>query len=146
MTLKFVGDTPAERLDEFVVVAEGVAEDAHPCTIEYKGIGCFSSRGRCPRTIWMGLAREAPELAALAGSLDAALANAGLAKSEKRPFIAHLTLGRVKDRRGGEALLTAARKLANAPVGVQTVDGFTLISSELTAAGPIYTEQGQFEV
>ena len=144
MTLKFVGDAPAERLEEFLTVAESVAENARSFTIEYQGVGCFSGRGRCPRTIWLGLAREAPELAALAGSLDAALADANLAEREKRPFTAHLTRGRVKDRRGGEALLAAARRLANAPVGVQTVDGFTLISSELTAAGPIYTNRGDW--
>ncbi len=144
MTLKFVGDAPAERLAEFLTVAEGVAENARACTIEYQGVGCFAGRSRCPRTIWLGLAREAPELAALAGSLDVALADAGLAESEKRPFTAHLTLGRVKNRRDSEALLEAARRLENAPVGVQTVDSFALISSELTAAGPIYTNRGDW--
>ncbi len=146
MTLKFVGDTPAERLGECLTVAEGVAASASPCTIEYEGVGCFTSKGRCPRTIWLGLAREAPELAALAGSLDAALAAAGLAESEKRPFTAHLTLGRVKNRSGGETLLECTQRLEDAPVGVQAVNSFALISSRLTAAGPVYTEQGRFVV
>lgn len=143
LTLKFVGDAPAARLGEFVAAAEQVARDATPCKLDYHGVGCFASRGR-PRTIWLGLRRELPELGALATALDAALARAGLAEPERRPFHGHLTLGRVRDGGGGANLLAHIRRLADAPVGVQPLDSFALISSDLTSRGPIYTERAWF--
>jgi len=145
LTLKFVGDAPAGRVDELLAVARQVARDAAPCEIDYCTVGCFASRG-CPRTIWLGAEPEPPELATLATGLEEALARAGLAEPERRPFRAHLTLGRVKDRRGGGALLEEVRRLAHTPVGAQRLDDFVLLSSELTGAGPIYTEQGRVDL
>ncbi len=143
LTLKFLGDTPSSALDEIARVAEGVATGARPMTLELAGAGCFPPRG-APRTIWLGLARECPELAELAQSLDAALADAGLAEPERRPFTAHFTLGRVKD--GGRGLREAIEELAEAPVGEMSADHFVLLSSDLTPRGPVYTEQDRFRL
>ncbi len=143
LTLKFLGDTPSSALDEIARVAEGVATGARPMALELAGAGCFPPRG-APRTIWLGLARECPELAELAQSLDAALADAGLAEPERRPFTAHFTLGRVKD--GGRGLREAIEELAEAPVGEMSADHFVLLSSDLTPRGPVYTEQDRFRL
>ena len=143
LTLKFVGDTPAGRLDELIAIARQVAGEAKSCELHYRGVGFFAGRG-LPRTIWLGLAHEAPELTALAKALDEALARAGLAEGARRPFRGHLTLGRVKDARGSKGLVRAIGELAEAPVGTQRMRDFTLISSELTGTGPIYTERAVF--
>ncbi|HUS80570.1 MAG TPA: RNA 2',3'-cyclic phosphodiesterase [Armatimonadota bacterium] len=145
MTLKFMGDTPAERLDEVQAIAGAVGAGCRPCEVEYRGVGCFASRG-CPRTIWLGAARQCPELAELARSLEDALAQAGLAEPEGRAFQVHATLGRVRDSRGGGRLMDEIRALADAPVGSQRIEDFVLISSELTGRGPIYTERGRFRL
>jgi len=139
LTLKFLGDTPAGAIDEIARVAEQVAAGTRPMTLEVAGAGCFPPRG-APRTIWLGLARECPELAELAQSLDAALAEAGLAEPERRPFAGHFTLGRVKEG-GGRGLREAIEALARAPVGEMTADHFVLLSSDLTPRGPVYMER-----
>lgn len=145
MTLKFIGDTPGERLETFCNVAEQVAEGASRCELTLRGAGCFSSRG-APRTIWLGVEGDAPELEQLANSLDVALVEAGLAEPESRRFSPHFTLGRVKGRRHARELLAAIEALSEAAGGTMVVDNFVLMSSELTPEGPIYTERGSFDL
>ncbi len=145
MTLKFLGDTPPEDVARICRVAERVAEGRAPLSMELVGVGCFPPRG-APRTIWIGLGRECPELKDLAESLDATLAEAGLAERERRPFTGHFTLGRVKDRRGGRPLREAIERLGGEPVGSMEADHFCLLSSDLTPQGPIYTERASFEL
>ncbi len=144
LTLKFLGDTPAGAMDEIARVVEPVAVRARPMTLEVAGVGCFPPCG-APRTIWLGFAQECPELTGLARSLDAALAEAGLAEPERRPFVAHFTLGRVKGG-GGRGLRRGIEALAQAPVGEMTADHFVLLSSDLTRRGPVYTQRRSFRL
>ncbi len=145
MTLKFVGETPPERLEACREVAEQVAEGASRCELTVQGAGCFSSRG-APRTIWLGVEGDAPELEELARSLDGALVEAGLAEPERRKFSPHFTLGRVKGGRHARELLAAVESLSEAPVGTMVVEHFTLMSSELTRQGATYTEEATFRL
>jgi len=144
MTLKFLGDTPAAALPEISRVAGEVAAGSAPMALEVGGVGCFPPRG-APRTLWLGLTRECPELAALAQQLDAALAEAGLTEPDTRPFTGHFTLGRVRDG-GGAELRAAAESLAGEIAGPMDVDHFALLSSDLTPRGPVYAEQRRFRL
>lgn len=145
LTLKFLGERPADVLEEIGRVAGEVAVSAAPLTLEVGGVGCFPPRG-APRTIWLGLLRECPELEELAQALDRALAAAGLAEPEERAFRPHFTLGRVKERGGAGELRRAIAALAEAPVGTMTVEHLDLLSSELTPRGPVYTECRRFRL
>jgi len=145
MTLKFVGDTPAEKLGEIIEIAEESAGECSPCRLDLRGVGCFPPRG-APRTLWMGLGEECPELTELAYVLGGRLVKAGLAEAERHPFTAHFTLGRVKDRGGGRTLREAIEHLAEQPVGEMSVDRFCLLSSDLTPQGPVYTERAEFDL
>lgn len=145
MTLKFIGEVPTERVEAYCEKAGQVVAGAKRCDITVRGVGCFQSRG-APRTIWLGTEGETPELAELAAALDEALAQAGLGERERRPFVAHFTLGRVRGRQRAGELLAAIEKLADAVVGQMPVESFVLMRSELTPSGPIYTEQARFDV
>ena len=145
MTLKFVGETPHDRLPALCEVGRTVAAAVPGFDLSVRGVGCFRSGG-LPRTIWTGVAQAPLALSELAGALDTALAQAGLAEPEKRRFSAHFTLGRVKSRHHGEQLLAAIEGLCDAEVGPMRVRSFALMSSELTPGGPVYTEQAAFEL
>ncbi len=145
LTLKFVGDTPASRLCEVVEIAEQAAAECAPVELEVRGAGCFPPRG-APRTLWLGLREERPELAKLAQGLGRRLVEAGLAEPERRPFTAHFTLGRVKDTGGGRELREAVERLCHEPVGPMLADRFVLYSSDLMPRGPIYTKRGEFRL
>jgi len=145
LTLKFVGDTPAGKLDEIIEIAGEAAAECSPSQIDLRGVGCFPPRG-APRTIWMGLREECPALTELAYALGRRLVEAELAEAERHPFTAHFTLGRVKDPGGGRDLREAIEQLAEEPVGQMDVNRFCLFSSDLTPQGPVYTERAEFEL
>lgn len=145
LTLKFIGDTPAARLDEVIAVAREAAAERAPEELELRGVGCFPPRG-APRTIWLGVRGDSPELARLAQGLDRRLAEAGLAEPDRRPFAAHITLGRVKGAGGGRELREAIERLRDEPVGPMTADSFVLYSSDLRPQGPAYTNRGEFQL
>lgn len=143
LTLKFVGDTPAEKLDEIIEIAEEAAAECSPCRVEVCGAGCFPPRG-APSVLWVGLREECPELAELACALGSRLVKAGLAEAERHPFTAHFTLGRVRERGGGRNLREAVEELREEPVGEMRIDRFCLFSSDLTPQGPVYTKRAEF--
>ncbi|MFO8081532.1 MAG: RNA 2',3'-cyclic phosphodiesterase [Armatimonadota bacterium] len=145
LTLKFVGDTPAEKLDEIIEIAEEAAAECSPCRVNLRGVGCFPPRG-APRVIWLGLREECPELTELAYALGSRLVKAGLADAERHPFTAHFTLGRVKERSGGRNLREAIEELCEASVGEMEIDRFSLLSSDLTPQGPVYTKRAEFRL
>lgn len=145
LTLKFVGDTPAEKTEEIIAIAEEAAGECSPAEVDVCGVGRFPPRG-APKVVWMGLREECPELTELAYALGSRLVKAGLAEAERHPFTAHFTLGRVKERGGGRNLSEAIEALAEETVGPMRVERFCLLSSDLTPQGPVYTEREEFEL
>ena len=133
VTLCFLGETAVSRLNAITQTMDTVTQKQSPLKLHLHGTGCFPNANR-PRVIWVGLAGQVAELAALKRDLDTGLEPLGW-KMEKRPFAPHLTLGRVKD----------AGKLRGVSweVGVdEEVVGITavhLIESQLTKQGPLYT-------
>ncbi len=145
-TLKFLGDIPADRVAKLVEVAAEVAQlrPAHCVTVGT--VGAFPNKRR-PRVIWIGCTEGADELGRLGTDLDRALAQAKLSQRERRDFVPHLTLGRVRGGRDFGELTTALDRLADRTVGEMVVDHFTLMRSDLQAGQPpVYTELGRFEL
>ncbi len=78
----------------------GTAAGGHGAfDITLAGAGAFPA-GRRPRTLWLGIARGAEELAALVRGLDGPLAPLGW-PADARPFRPHLTVARTDAVHGG---------------------------------------------
>jgi 2'-5' RNA ligase len=120
-TLQFIGDTPTEIIPRLVQTAGEAAESVSAFTVNVAGIGAFPSPLRA-RTLWLGCDRGAAEF----GHLE-----------EARPFAAHCTLGRVRERPSGK-LIARIEQLADAVVGEMSCTSFSLIKSTLTGSGPVY--------
>lgn len=105
LTLKFLGAVSRNRLDQLVEALER-AVDPFELTVQPAELGGFG--GARLRVIWVGLEGELEALAALAGSVDGAMAGLGFPK-ETRPFRSHLTLARVQERATAEE----RRRVAN---------------------------------
>jgi len=97
LTLKFLGAVDPHGVDPLVGRLRAVAAAQRPFVLSVAGFGAFPSFTR-PRVLWVGVA--APELAAVARVVDRACAESGFAP-ETRPFQAHVTLGRVRERERG---------------------------------------------
>ncbi|RME81264.1 MAG: RNA 2',3'-cyclic phosphodiesterase [Caldilineae bacterium] len=141
LTLKFLGETDAGRVQEIVKALEKDVAASRPFELPVGGLGCFPNI-RNPNVLWVGVADEEQRLRKLAAEVDRTLVGLGW-PPERRPFSGHLTLARVRKQAGrkerrilGEQIsaLSGAEKL-----GVLPVYSVHLMRSQLHRDGAIYT-------
>ena len=140
LTLKFLGATPAGRVDAITQALEQVAVAHPPFLLSTGGLGVFP-RPRAPRVVWLGVAGALAELRALQADVEQRVAPLGF-PTEQRPFSPHLTLARTtRDASGADlaAIGTAVVETA-APASVGWhVGEMSLMQSDLTPRGARYT-------
>ncbi len=137
-----MGEQEEKRLPAIEASVHQALLKAAPFGLQFKGLGVFPSPRRA-RIIWAGVAAGTDELASLARSLEDTLAEKGFSR-EKRPFRAHLTLGRVR-RPLPEGLLPAGLAGESAFSTAQsTVQSLRLYQSRLTPRGAQYTVIQEF--
>jgi len=137
LTLKFLGEIEEELLQGVFAVCEKVAEEISPFVIELTGVGAFPNPSS-PRVIWVGVEEGKERLESLALRLDEGLSQAGF-PAERRKWIPHLTLGRVKELREAGKLKQLILQEKESYGGEMKVGEFSVIKSHLTPAGPLYT-------
>ncbi|MBW2674304.1 MAG: RNA 2',3'-cyclic phosphodiesterase, partial [Deltaproteobacteria bacterium] len=98
-----------------------------------------------PRILWLGVGGEIDRLAALQEAIESDLERECGFPGEKRPFKAHLTLGRARDRGGiisgtGDLLAMAGDLSAHRFEAGELV----LFKSDLRPTGPVYTKLARF--
>jgi len=132
VTLRFLGPTAESRVPDVAAAVARAADGVVPFAIRIAGADSFPPVGR-PRTIWLDLDRGTDELAALAGRLDDALADAGWER-ERRPFRAHLTLARADGVRAGPATVAALRTAA-AELAIESPIERVVLFESITGSG-----------
>ncbi len=143
VTLHFFAELPEADLPRCRDALEEAAAEGSPIAFVLRGVGAFPDRGR-PRVVWVGIDEGAPALRILAERLRAALTVRGFA-SEKRPFVPHVTLFRVRtpaDLAEARCVLADAN-LARAELGRGTVTALRLVESRLTPEGAVHTLRAQ---
>lgn len=147
LTLKFLGNIPQRQVPEIVEAVTHASKGISPFQLHLGGLGAFPNLGR-PRVIWVGLTGEVDAVMRLQRSIDQALVPLGF-DMEARPFTAHLTLGRLRERATHEerrrigGLVTATQFEAATPMSVREV---SLMRSRLTPAGAIYSRLASVEL
>jgi len=97
LTLKFIGEVEAEAVTALGAALAAVGGRHRPFDVRPSGLlGAFPSERRA-QVLWAALGAGSDPLAALAADVEGALEPLGFA-GERRPFKAHLTLGRAKGR------------------------------------------------
>lgn len=105
-----------------------------PFTITYTGVGAFP-RPDNARVIWVGIDQEGGQkLSSLARDVVARVKS--LDFQPDKPFSPHLTIFRV---RGGRQIALDTSRYGGRTFGSSTIDRIHLKKSELTPAGPIYS-------
>jgi len=141
-TLKFLGEVAPERRAAIEAALAPVAAHA-PFELRLRRLGVFPGWSG-PRVIWLGLKPAEPHCAALYHTVEDALAPVGFPR-ESRPFHPHLTLGRVRERRGLDALAAHLHAEADGvDLGAFTVREAVLFQSQLRPAGAVYTALCRF--
>jgi 2'-5' RNA ligase len=134
VTLRFLGDVEPARVAPLAGRAARDLAAFRPFVLRLGPAELFPTPSR-PRVVALGL-EPAVALAELAAAVERAVVAEGFAP-EPRPFRAHLTLGRVRDRRFPSV---AALEVPAAEVAVEEA---VLFQSELSPEGSRYTPLGR---
>jgi len=140
LTLKFLGDIAADRVEEIVGAMEEAARGISTFQLKVKGLGVFPNPKRALES-WEGFRGAVDKLAQLQKSVESKLAPLGFAP-ESRRFTPHLTLARLRnqvspdERQRFGQLITGTAFEADCAIEVAAI---SLIRSQLTREGAIYT-------
>lgn len=143
LTLKFLGETPVEKLEPLKANLSSRLNGSAAFTISLSGAGGFPNLNRA-RVLWIGVSEGKEKLAELAQKVEEATLPLGF-PSEGRDFSAHLTVGRVKDSGLSEPLLAKVRACTFEAKGI-IVSEAVLYQSELAPGGSVYTPLARFEL
>jgi len=136
LTLKFLGDTNEELIDEIEKIMKESVEGIEPFNIQLKGTGVFPNPNYI-KVIWIGI-QNGEQIIPIAQKIDEKISKLGF-KKEKRKFSPHLTIGRVKSAKNKDKLIKIIEKYRDVQFTDLKVEFLKLIKSELTPKGPIYT-------
>jgi len=147
LTLKFLGNVPAAKIDAITQVMTESAARVSPFRLEVGHLGAFPNMKHV-QVVWVGLGGELDRIRQLHKYLEAGLSRLGFV-AEKRPFSPHLTLARV----GNEASPEERQRFGEliAATGFETdkvitVNGIVLMRSQLTSRGAIYSKISSAEL
>lgn len=139
LTLKFLGDVATVELHQVIRAVESACREIEPFDLFFEQLGAFPDTDR-PHTLWVGLSEGLDETRTLAQSIETALVRLDFPK-ERRLFMPHLTIGRVRQGAPDPRLSQLAPLLAELrerSFGASEVDAVTIYSSELSRRGPKY--------
>jgi len=137
LTLKFLGNVDEVEIPKVAAEVKRIAGQFKQFDLTIAGLGSFPEVGS-PKVIWVGLEEPTGRLEKMYYALNDALAPYA-EKEERRMFSPHITLGRVNSPRRREELRELIAGNRDSQIGAQVVEEVTVMMSELTSRGPIYT-------
>lgn len=148
ITLIFLGELQQSKLAKLQSSVEKACLGVKPFEISLKGLGAFPDFVR-PRIVWVGLKGDLKSLAALEKGIEKELKNTGT-WFDKKPFVPHMTIGRVKRGISRGALLDLGKKIAKlrkidfrSKILVESVE---IMKSDLFPEGSVYTKLAEIKI
>ena len=139
LTIVFLGSIDENVVEDLKERVGSVVKGFTGFKARLSGVGVFPNRRR-PQVLWTGLDGDIEGLSRLRDELQDALKVFGL-REEKRPFRAHLTLGRFKDRLDNdEELKGILDRYHDIASELCSLDELVLFKSDLKPGGPVYTK------
>lgn len=138
ITLKFLGDTHVDRLDDLREAMSEVTRESAVFTLALDANGCFPGP-RTPRVLWTGLRGDVRRMTGLESQLQGALALRDIERDD-RHFTPHITVGRVRSGLPNHVLSSIGRRWTNAKIDAPDtsipVDRIILVRSHLVQGQP----------
>ncbi|QCJ46915.1 RNA 2',3'-cyclic phosphodiesterase [Haloprofundus sp. MHR1] len=143
LTLKFLGETDENRLEEVGEALESAvdAADVDPFEATVGGLGVFPSLDYIT-VVWLGLEAGGERTTRLAEAVERETTAIGF-EPESREFTPHVTLARMDDARGKDVVRRVVRG-TEPTVGTFRVEKLRLKQSVLGPDGPEYSTVRQF--
>jgi 2'-5' RNA ligase len=138
VTLEFLGDTEADRIDDLVAELKRAVTDSgvEPFTADFEGLDVFPSLDYVS-VVWLGVGAGSEELTRLHEAIERRTTAMGFEQDE-HDFTPHVTLARM-DHAGGKELVQDVVRERNPSAGELRVDEIRLTESVLTDSGPEYS-------
>jgi 2'-5' RNA ligase len=143
LTLKFLGEVKEELIPEMQKRLSEACARHKAFPINIRGTGAFPNP-KYPNVLWVGIDKS-EELKRLYLDIDEAMSSLGFEK-EDRDFSPHLTIGRVKDKRGIEPALKELYTFKDAFFGSIDVTEILLMKSVLKSSGAEYSKIAVFRL
>jgi len=139
LTIKFLGDTTEDSINDVRHVMQKVADEFKPFNLTVQKTGCFPRIER-PRVMWTGVSGELDKLYQLVEKIQKKLNPLGFPKDEKK-YHPHITIARAKypQKKTPDILTFLNTSFDPIPFPIKKVQ---FISSELFPNGPVYTILG----
>ena len=140
LTLQFLGNIRPDQIEQVGAAIQNAASSERPFRLNVSGLGCFPNARR-PRVLWVGVHGETEPLLRLQHFLEEGLVKVGF-EPEGRPFMPHLTLGRVRREARESQIQELAQnldRLALGGLGEFVVQEITLFRSDLRPSGAVYS-------
>ena len=139
VTLAFLGWAQPEAAEAVRDTLIDVARTQRAFEVEARGTGAFPSEAEA-RVLWFGVHDPKGALAALAGVVGPRMAALGFT-IEPRPFVPHVTIGRVLGGAGRATQPVAELFMAyrQASFGTSQIRALTLFESRTGSGGSLYT-------
>jgi 2'-5' RNA ligase len=131
ITMKFLGEVDNKKLDDLIELTTKAVSGKGSFKAKFQEVGAF------PRVVWVGTAEGGDKLCALAKELENVLSGSGF-RSEEKEFRPHITIGRIKDKKGVDKLKEKMEGFKDAKFGEAWVDSISIMKSTLSPKGPIY--------
>ena len=146
LTLRFLGDVPADGVEELKESAGAVCRNARSLSLRAEGVGFFPNP-RSPRVIWVGINDQEGRLGDLQKQIETAVGPFSPEPGEKN-FTGHATLGRLKNPKPADIwdLAARAQSLEKRPFGDWTAHEIEIIQSELSPAGARHISLAAFRL
>lgn len=142
LTLVFLGSVQDSKLAVLRTAVEKGSVEIIPFEIAFKGLGAFPDFIQ-PRIVWVGLKGDLQTLARLQKGVVRKLKKTGFWFDQK-PFVPHMTIGRVKKSISQGALRDLGKKINKMrKIDFQSrilVNSVAIMKSELHPGGSVYTK------
>jgi len=141
ITLLFLGEIEYLEVATVCQVVREVTSDFPSFPIHLHGLNAFPAIDN-PRTLFVSLSSGMEELSLLYRKIEEKMLEAVRYRREVRPYLPHVTLGRLKEKNTPE-LSDLVTKNADWDCGEHRVLDVQVLTSQLREEGPIYTLMGR---
>jgi RNA 2',3'-cyclic 3'-phosphodiesterase len=140
LTLKFLGETRLDLFPSITSALDNISKITPPFALSVTELGAFPNTNRV-QVVWVGLTGDLSMLNQLQKHIEVSISPLGF-PTEKRAFVPHLTLARIRDTASLQDRQNLGALLARTGINTSlklTVASVSLVQSRLTPAGAIYT-------
>ena len=140
-TLKFLGERSQEEISTLSTLLPQALKAHTLFQATAAGVGAFPSPDHI-KVIWVGMSEGKEQYIQLQKAIENSLANLNIKK--EREYIPHLTIARVKEVFDKGKLQQFLQANSSTNFGRFQVDSISLMKSELTPEGPLYSDLKTF--